>query len=112
MLKLIPTTFAQEDQAAMIRAAETWRLPYWDWAMRKPDWHSPNDPTKFGPNVPFIITLPNVEVKTKTGVATVPNPMWKFSLPADPKRKTFGDYGITKDGSLPVRRLCYFIKRN
>lgn len=77
--------------------------------MRKPDWHFPNDPTRFGPNVPFIITLPNVEVKTKTGVANVPNPMWKFSL--DPKsRKTFGDYGITKDGSLPVgfpvNKLC------
>lgn len=29
MLKLIPTTFLAEDQADMIHAAETWRLPYW-----------------------------------------------------------------------------------
>lgn len=72
--------------------------------MRKPDWHAPNDPKSFGPNVPLIITLPTVEVKTKTGVSNIANPMWKFSLPLDPRRKTFGDYGITRDGSLPVSR--------
>ncbi len=102
MIGLIPTTFAAEDQAAMIQAAETWRLPFWDWAMKKPDWHFPDDRTKDGPNVPFIITVPTVDVKTKTGSATVDNPMWKFKVPDDPVRKTFGDFGITRDQSLPV----------
>jgi len=98
MLKLIPTTFALEDQPAMVQAAETWRFPYWDWAMRKPDWHFPNDRRRDGPNVPFIITVPTVEVMTKTGVATVSNPMWKYRLP---NGASFGDFGITRDDTLP-----------
>lgn len=71
--------------------------------MKKPDWHFPNNRRRDGPNVPFILTVPTVEVMTKTGVATVDNPMWKFQLPDDPKRKTFGDFGITRDQTLPVR---------
>ncbi|CZS88976.1 uncharacterized protein RAG0_00474 [Rhynchosporium agropyri] len=111
MLKLIPTTFALEDQPAMIKAAETWRFPFWDWAMRKPDWHSPSDRRRDGPNVPFIITIPTVEVMTKTGSATVSNPMWRFKLPDDPKRKTFGDFGITKDQTLPFN-VCKATSRH
>jgi tyrosinase len=103
MLKLIPLIFAEEDQADMIHAAETWRFPYWDWAMKKPDWHFPDDRKKDGPNVPFIITVKTVEVKTKTGVTSVSNPMFQFKLPSDPKRTTFGHYGITEDEELPVR---------
>tara|TARA_R110002060_G_scaffold23169_1_gene31384 strand:- start:192 stop:467 length:276 start_codon:yes stop_codon:yes gene_type:complete len=71
----------------------------WDWAMRKPDWHFPNDRRRDGPNVPFIITVPTVEVMTKTGVATVSNPMWKYRLP---NGASFGDFGITRDDTLPV----------
>ncbi|KAL2070465.1 hypothetical protein VTL71DRAFT_13491 [Oculimacula yallundae] len=100
MLKLIPTTFALEDQPAMIQAAETWRLPYWDWAMRKPDWHNPNDRRRDGPNVPFILTVETVEVMTKTGSAPVKNPMWRFKVPDDPRRETFGDFGITRNQGL------------
>ncbi|PVH87416.1 putative tyrosinase [Cadophora sp. DSE1049] len=108
MLKLIPTTFALEDQPAMIQAAETWRLPFWDWAMRKPDWHFPNDRRRDGPNVPFIITVPTVEVMTKTGVATVSNPMWRYKLP---NGATFGDFGITRDQTLPFN-VCKATSRH
>ncbi|KAH7354961.1 putative tyrosinase [Rhexocercosporidium sp. MPI-PUGE-AT-0058] len=111
MLKLIPTTFALEDQPAMIQAAETWRFPFWDWAMRKPDWHFPSDRRRDGPNVPFIITVQTVEVMTKTGVATVSNPMWRFKIPDDPRRKTFGDFGITRDQTLPFN-VCKATSRH
>ncbi|KAL3427941.1 tyrosinase [Phlyctema vagabunda] len=94
-------TFAQEDQEEMIHAAETFRLPYWDWAMRKPDWRRPNDLNRYGPNVPFILTVPKVEVKTKTGVSEVDNPMWKFTLPPNGNKTTFGDYGIQRYNNLP-----------
>ncbi|RDL34449.1 Uncharacterized protein BP5553_07577 [Venustampulla echinocandica] len=104
MLELIPRTFAQQDIAAATHAAETWRLPYWDWAMKKPDWHAPTDKFKLGPNVPYLLTVETVEVMTKTGVATVDNPMWKFSVPAsDPNKKTFGNYGITEYSSRPFQ---------
>ena len=96
MLKLIPTTFADSDQKAMVFAAETWRLPFWDWAMKKPDWGEDPDSPKnsgpnVGPNVPFILTQKKIEVKTKTGAALVDNPMWKFVLPDN---KIFGAHGI------------------
>ncbi|CAG8971787.1 hypothetical protein HYALB_00001896 [Hymenoscyphus albidus] len=98
MKQIIPTTFAAQDHAALIHAADTWRLPYWDWAEKKPDWSAPNDPSKFGPNAPYIITVPQVEVLTKTGVALVDNPMWKFNLPQiHPDKPTFGHYGVKKE---------------
>lgn len=111
MLKLIPKTFATEEQAVMIRAAQTWRLPFWDWAMKKPDWHQPTNMRRYGPNVPFILTQPTVQVKTKTGVADVDNPMWKFTLNPEDSTTVFGSYGISNDGrGHPVRQSpCIWI---
>lgn len=103
MCDLIPKTFASEDIPAMQHAADTWRLPFWDWAMKKPDWEptNPDSPKNLGPNVrpnvPFILTQKNLEVKTKTGATSVPNPMWKFILPLNeqyPSYKTFEAYRI------------------
>lgn len=97
-------TFADADKEAMKHAANTWRLPFWDWAIKKPAWDvdNPDSPVNLAPavgrNCPYIVTQKKVQVKTATGVATVSNPMWKYNLPANPKfpnSKTFGDYGIT-----------------
>ena len=109
MRDLIPETFAAEDQDEMFKAADTWRLPFWDWAMKKPTWNpdNPDDPENripgTGPNVPFIVTLKKVPVRTKTGSADpVDNPMFNFALP---KNKKFGDYGVKDDKDAPwVRR--------
>ena len=95
MRHFIPTRFAQEDQAAMIYAAKTWRLPFWDWAMKKPDWGpDPDSPQNqgptVGPNVPFIVTQKTVQVKTLTSSAFVPNPMLKFVLPKGAIFKALG----------------------
>jgi len=99
MRALIPTTFAAEDQNEMIQAADTWRLPFWDWAMKKPTWNpaKPDDPVNripgTGPNVPFIVTQQKVQVRTKTGTAApVDNPMFHFAVPTK-----FGDYGVAND---------------
>lgn len=102
MIDLIPRTFIPEDQNDMINAANTWRLPFWDWAEQKPDWGAPNDKNRYGPNVPYLLTVPKVQVKTKTGVATVDNPMWKFVMPVNGTKSTMGDYGITNVGGEPV----------
>ena len=116
MRELIPRTFTSDDQAAMFHAAETWRLPFWDWAMKKPAWDptNPDSPKNrgpnVGPNVPFLLTQKTVEVKTRTGAATAPNPMYKYILPTNkqhPERKTFKAYGIgdqqDQDGLKRVR---------
>ena len=114
MCSIIPNTFAEADHTAMFHAADTWRLPYWDWAIKKPDWDPdhPDSPKNLGPligpNVPFLLTQQEVEVKTLTGVAPVANPMWKYEVP---NLKTFGIYGITdvsddKGGFKRVSCFC------
>ena len=101
MRDLIPREFATQDQAAMFRAADTWRLPFWDWAAKKPDWDptNPENPQNVGPvvglNVPYLLTQKTVYVKSKTGSAVeMPNPMWKYTPPTG---KTFGNHGITNE---------------
>jgi tyrosinase len=102
MRALIPSTFAAEDHNEMIKAADTWRLPFWDWAMKKPNWNpaNPDDPVNkipgSGPNVPFIVTQEKVPVRTKTGsAASVDNPMFHFAVPTN-----FGQYGV-KNNDAP-----------
>lgn len=71
-------------------------------------------PQSPSPNVPYIITVPKVEVLTKTGVALVDNPMWKFTIPkTDPNKTTFGDWGITEvksDDGTPIP-VCLYISQ-
>ena len=100
MRALIKDTFVEEDHAAMYKAAETWRLPYWDWAVKKPEWdfENPDSLENTGPpvdlNVPYLLTQKTVYVKGKTGEAEpMPNPMWSYALPD--QAKNFGSYGIT-----------------
>ena len=107
MRNLIPDTFAAEDQDVMIKAADSWRLPFWDWAMKKPNWNpnNPEDPVNkvpgLGPNVPFIITQKKVPVRTKTGSGVlVDNPMFHFAVPG-----SFGNYGV-QDDDYPWVRTC------
>ncbi|KAG9237189.1 putative tyrosinase [Amylocarpus encephaloides] len=117
MLKLIPTTFARQDQAACTAAANSWRLPFWDSAIKRPDWRSPNDKSKLGPNCPYLLTVPKVEVLTKTGTAQVDNPMWRFKVPVVQQEKTtFGHYGITEivetEPGLPDLVLKYDLTKS
>jgi tyrosinase len=107
MKKLIPTTFAAKYHDAMNEAADTWRLPFWDWAMKKPTWNPDNqdDPANktpgTGPNVPFVITQVNVPVLTSIGDATlVKNPLFNYALK---EGSSFGDYGVTDANSVWVR---------
>lgn len=100
--EVIPT-FPAKLRAELHAAADTWRLPYWDWAMQKPDWLDPSNPARYGPNVPELITLPKVEVRIATGVGAMDNPVWKFAL-QQPQggSNIMKNYGInfvfTKDG--------------
>jgi tyrosinase len=95
MIQLIPSTFATQDHAALYKAADTWRLPFWDCAVKRKDWTDPDNKDKYGPNVPYLLTIAKVEVLTKIGTAQVENPMWGFRVPTmNAGKTTFGDYGI------------------
>jgi len=104
MVQNIIPEFDISEQEELKLAAKTWRLPYWDWAQRKPDWTAPTDSLKYGNNVPYVITLENIEIRTSTGVSTISNPLWKFSMPGvGVKEHQMGDYGITAIQDYHVR---------
>jgi tyrosinase len=89
--EIIPNQFDQSLSQELHSAADTWRLPYWDWAMQKPDWKNKANGRR-GPNVPQVITLPKVPVRGRTGgMVIVDNPMWKFALQ---NGDTMGQHGI------------------
>jgi tyrosinase len=101
--EIIPNQFDQSLRSELQSAADTWRLPYWDWAMQKPDWHDKANRSKFGPNVPEVITLQKVPVRGRTGgMVFVDNPMWKFTLPAGDH---MGNHGIPFLEGEPVSEL-------
>src|SRR5437762_4540489 len=98
--QIIPNHFDQSLRAELRKAADTWRLPYWDWGMQKPDWHDKTNRSKFGPNVPEVVTLPKVPVRGRTGgMVIMNNPMWKFQLQGG---DTMGNHGITFLEGEPV----------
>lgn len=90
--EIIPKQFDRSLWAELQNAADTWRLPYWDWAMQKPDWHDKTNRSKLGPNVPEVVTLPKVPVRGRTGgMVFMDNPMWKFKLQGG---DNMGNHGI------------------
>ena len=98
--EIIPNQFDQSLRNELQSAADTWRLPYWDWAAQKPDWHDKANKSKFGPNVPEVITLRKVPVRGRTGgMVFVDNPMWKFTLAAG---DNMGNHGIPSLEGEPV----------
>ena len=74
--------------------------------MKKPDWTdkplwdqiSPEDLKLGQPNVPYVTTLSEIEVMTKTGSITkLPNPLWKFRVPLNAEKgesTVYEDYGV------------------
>lgn len=92
-MKNLVGQYPQADQARLNSAADTWRLPFWDWAAKKPN---PSGPPSL--NVPQIVKLPNVEVyPPQGGKKTIPNPMYKFSMP---NKTPMGQHGV--DLEFPV----------
>ena len=61
-------------------AARTWRLPYWDWAMKKP---LPENPKKKDYNVPLVVLTEKVEIRLPTvdGYGPYPNAFYQFTMP-------------------------------
>lgn len=87
--EIIPT-FPANQQADLTAAANTWRLPYWDWAAKKVRGSSEPDYA-----VPLIVLNETIEVSTPTGQSTIKNPMYSFTTP-----QPMGDYGVNSLQSI------------
>lgn len=78
MDEVIPK-FPEHEQIDLIRAAEQWRLPYWDWAMKKPIYDT--DPVWYDYDVPQLIRLEAVKIRVPGGFKWVKNPLYAFRMP-------------------------------
>lgn len=105
MCDIVKSQFSADSdlEKEMQHAADTWRLPFWDWARRRPNYRGSLQDTdinlegllpKDGPNIPYLLTLDEVEVRTATGAVKVKNPMVAFGVDDEIKTRDFGDYGV------------------
>jgi len=105
--------FSGQDLEQLLQAADQWRLPYWDWAAKKPD---PTDSTiPWNYNLPQAFLTDTVKIRLPSGdVSGFPNALFRFRMPGD---LTMGDSRIPRtlrvpnlsgDGAIyPVRKtLC------
>ncbi|MCJ1417075.1 hypothetical protein MMC32_003414 [Xylographa parallela] len=69
----IAATYNSTNGATYRAAAETFRIPYWDWSLN--------------PTMPGLVNAPTLTITTPTGVRAVPNPLYNYTfnpLPTSP----------------------------
>ncbi|MCJ1468770.1 hypothetical protein MMC07_007400 [Pseudocyphellaria aurata] len=93
MTQVIIPKYPRHRQEQLIGAANTWRLPYWDWAVMKSD-----ASRRFNYNVPKIVRMKKIWVEGPEGPVKIDNPMYRFSMPGG---KSMGEYGITPIDEIP-----------
>ena len=72
--------YAKSERDDLYEAARTWRMPYWDWAMKKP---LPENPLRRDYNVPLVVLTKEVSIRLPTvfGYGTYPNAFYQFTMP-------------------------------
>lgn len=70
MVQEIIPEYPKNKQNAMRVLADSWRLPYWDWAINL--------------QVPWLAKSPELNISTPAGhIVTMNNPLYKFKMPND-----------------------------
>ncbi|MCJ1461686.1 hypothetical protein MMC07_000284 [Pseudocyphellaria aurata] len=98
MVNSIIPKFPLDQQSYLRYAAQQWRLPFWDWASKKPV-ESVYDPDGHGDHdydVPQLVRLESVEIRGPAGWKWVKNPLYVFRMP---KGISMGDAGV-KTGKM------------
>lgn len=86
MKKDIIPQVPEDKRATWVEAADTWRLPYWDWAAH--------------PEAPKLASRPLVTVTMPNGGTTeMDNPLYQFRMPND---KLMGTEGVESKGGVDV----------
>ncbi|KAK3314844.1 common central domain of tyrosinase-domain-containing protein [Apodospora peruviana] len=83
--------FPESDRAELLEAAESWRLPYWDVALKRNDPSKPGEAANF--NVPKVFRLTEVNIRLPVPVMAglpgapaqpgYPNALYQFTMPLD-----------------------------
>lgn len=73
-----------KDQKAWREAADSWRLPYWDWAL-----HS---------RVPKLCDEPTIYLNAPEGLPSkIDNPLYRFKMPSNQPMSELGVTTVTDD---------------
>lgn len=91
MESIIPK-FPVDRQNYLKYAAQQWRLPFWDWASKKPVYDT--DPVRYDYDVPQLVRLESVRIRGPTGWKWVKNPLYVFRMP--------GGVPMSEAGLCPV----------
>ncbi|BCS28232.1 uncharacterized protein APUU_61280S [Aspergillus puulaauensis] len=67
MINQIIPSYPEKNRPALRAAADTWRLPYWDWAVH--------------PKVPWLAAEPELQVSLFDELETLQNPLYQFRMP-------------------------------
>lgn len=102
MLSEIIPEFPKSQQTYLIHAAEQWRLPYWDWASKKPVYDSAPEIADY--DVPRLIRLENVQIKKPGGPKWVKNPLYVFRMP---DKAVMGDGGVHEVKTKDKNKILY-----
>lgn len=93
MIDDIIPKFPKEQWNYLRHAAQHWRLPYWDWASKKPVFDT--SPVEYDYDVPHLVRLESVNIRTPEGQKWVKNPLYVFRMP--------GNFPMSKAG---VDHIC------
>jgi tyrosinase len=64
--KLIASTYPSDKRSTYVAAAQTLRIPYWDWAV--------------SPSLPSAATATQVTINSPTGSKTIRNPLYSYKF--------------------------------
>ena len=100
-MKEVANQYPESERPDLLEAASSWRLPYWDWAIKK---RVPENPTKLDYNVPLVVLLKKVHVKRPTtiGHGDVDNAFYQFTMRDD---ITMGDSSLESPDKDPLKDL-------
>ncbi|KAI9750729.1 MAG: hypothetical protein M4579_006330 [Chaenotheca gracillima] len=93
MVQEIIPLFPKDQQTSLKRAANSWRMPYWDWASKKPVLDTV--PEQYDYDVPQLLRLETIKIRTPAGLKWVKNPLYVFRMAPD---TTLGDGGVNGVG--------------
>lgn len=88
--EIIPKIPGPSEQAKYKRAAEIFRIPYWDWAL-PPEGASEAQILEW---LPPTCAEPVVRNPIPGFDNEIPNPLYRFVLKGRDGKQTFGDYGV------------------
>ncbi|KAI1105912.1 Di-copper centre-containing protein [Jackrogersella minutella] len=92
--------YPQKDRPELLEAVKTWRLPFWDWAQKKP---VGGNSKKRDYNVPLAILKKEVDIRMPTpeGHGLCQNALYQFNMPGN---ITMGDPSL-KDLKITASKI-------